>query len=202
MTRRLLAVLVLATWPAIVGCASTGPQAGDEEFQAGLQRAEKGDVQGAVKALEEGVQQYPNHLRMRFGLARLQYENGEKLHLEELNARLAASKLEEENRKGDASKYLREANDLHSKASPHYRAARENLKTVAQKTGDDIRAGWAYFLLMRCDVFFEDWDQGAEHLEKAIDKGKPTGSLLAQWQEFQRQLKREVERRKRGKQTS
>lgn len=194
---RLAAVVLLAV--ALLGGCANGPQAGDDEYRAALAMADKGDTQGAIKALDEGYNQYPKHIRMCFALARLQYETGERYHQDELNSKFAAAKLDDENRKGEAQKYAREAIDLHAKAVPWYRAAREHLKTVVSKTGDDTRAGWAYYLLMRCDVFFEEWEQAVEDMDRAIEKGKPTGALAAQWSDFQKQIKGQAERKKRGK---
>jgi hypothetical protein len=186
--------MLVAVAASLAGCASSS--AGEDEYHAGLQLAEKGDVAGAMRALEEGVVSFPSHLRMRFALARLQYESGEKLHLQELNARQGATKLEDDGKKAEAQKFVRDANDLHTKATPFYRSAHDNLKIVATKTGDDTRAGWAYYLLMRCDVFFQDWEPAQDDLEKAIDKGKPVGSQQAQWQDYMRVIKRQVDRRK------
>jgi hypothetical protein len=161
--------------------------------------ADKGDTPGAIKALEEGYAQYPKHLRMCFALGRLQYETGERYHQDELGAKLAAAKLDDEGRKGESQKYTHDAADLRAKAVPWYRGARENLKTVASKTSDDARAGWAYYLLMRTDVFFEDWEQALEDMDRAIEKGKPQGALAAQWQDFHKQLKCQADRKKRSK---
>jgi hypothetical protein len=196
--RRLLALLVLAAAALLGGCAS-GPQAGDDEYRAAIAMADKGDTPGAIKALEEGYAQFPKHIRMCFALARLQYETGERYHQDELNAKFAAAKLEDEGRKGEAQKYTRDAADLRAKAVPWYRGARENLKSVVAKTSDDTRAGWAYYLLMRIDVFFEEWEQALEDMERAMEKGKPQGALSAQWQDYQRQLKSQAERKKRGR---
>ena len=57
----------------------------------------------------------------------------------------------------------------------------------------DQRIAWAYFLLMRCSVFFQRWDDAYEEIEEAIVAGTPTGALLAQWREFQALLKEKIQ---------
>ncbi|MBX3468978.1 MAG: hypothetical protein KF878_19070 [Planctomycetes bacterium] len=171
------------------GCASSGDPAGNEVFAQGIKQAEQGNVDQAIRTLSGGVGQYPGHTRMRFELARLQYEVGEAHHVRERQAVRASARMAEQGRRDDALSHRREANEHRAKATPHYQAARENLRVVVDDTSDQHLAGWGYYLLMRTDIFFEDWQAAARDIERAIELGKPTGPLLAQWKEYEQGLR-------------
>jgi hypothetical protein len=180
------ALLALATGG---GCASTQQTSeADDVYHQGLAKA-AGDTMGAIKIFEDGLGQYPGHIKMRFALGRLQYDTGEIQHVEERRAFAAARKAEDEGKTGDVQKLDREIQDRHAKALPFYRACRENLKIVVSKDDDNVRLAWAYEILMRCDVFFEDYKAAVDDLEKAIDLGHPQGEKLAEWQQFLSDLK-------------
>lgn len=183
-TARLVLVAALLT-----GCASVEDQEGNDVFAAGLKQAEQGNVDAAIRTLSNGVSQYPDHTRMRFELARLQYETGEAHHLRERQAVRAGARFAEQGRREEALANRREANEHRAKATPHYQAARENLRVVVDDESDEHLAGWAYYVLMRTDIFFEDWETAAQDIQRAIELGKPTGPLLAQWREYQQGLK-------------
>ncbi len=183
------AVVVLVAAAALTGCASTEDAEGNSVFSAGLKQAEQGNVEAAIRTLSNGVSQYPDHTRMRFELARLQYETGESHHLRERQAVRAGARFAEQGRREEALANRREANEHRAKATPHYQAARENLRVVVDDESDEHLAGWAYYVLMRTDVFFEDWEAAAKDIERAIELGKPTGPLLAQWRQYQQGVK-------------
>lgn len=171
------------------GCASAEDRPGNDIFAAGLRQAEQGNLEAAIRTLSNGVAQYPDHTRMRFELARLQYETGEAHHLRERAAALAGARFAEQGRREEALANRREANEHRAKATPHYQAARENLRVVVDDESDPHLAAWAYYLLMRTNIFFEDWEAAARDIERAIELGKPTGPQLAQWRQFQQGLK-------------
>lgn len=180
-------IIVLAA--LLTGCASLEDQAGNDVFAAGLKQAEQGNVDAAIRTLSNGVSQYPDHTRMRFELARLQYETGEAHHLRERQAVRAGARFAEQGRREEAVANRREANEHRAKATPHYQAARENLRVVVDDESDPHLAAWAYYVLMRTDIFFEDWEAAALDIERAIELGKPTGPLLAQWRQYQQGIK-------------
>ena len=86
----------------------------------------------------------------------------------------------------------RKGTELSAGATPYYKAARSNLLIVVDDEPDDQRIAWAYYLLMRCSVFFQDWGDAHEEIEQAIVIGRPTGALLAQWREFQALLREKL----------
>lgn len=176
------------------GCASSS--GGDEVFTAGLKKAEAGDVNGAIETLTAGAQEHPGHLPMRFELARLQYEVGESFHQKERRALLASERLREQpDGREQAQANARKASELRAKATPYYQAARENLRYVADEEDDEHRAGWAFLLQMRVSLFFADYEQAAQDLQRAIELMKPTGPQLAQWREFLAGIKEKVAKR-------
>jgi hypothetical protein len=126
---------------------------------------------------------------MRFELARLQYETGEAHHIRERQAVRKGARVAEQQRRDEAITHRREANDHRAKATPHMQAARENLKVVTDDESDAHLQAWGFYLLMRVDIFFEDWEAAAKDIERAIERGKPTGPLLAQWREYQTGLR-------------
>jgi tetratricopeptide (TPR) repeat protein len=186
----------LAVLVALAGCASTSPEA-DDTYRKGLSLANS-DTAGAIKIFEDGVASYPKHNRMRFALARLQYDTGETQHLAERDAMALARTCQDQKRVQEAQKAERDAQDRHQKALPFYRAARENLKIVAENDPDEARDAWAYELLMKCDVFFEEYDTAADHLKKAIDMGRPSGAKLSAMQQYLAELRKESGRRDKG----
>lgn len=179
---------IALTLAVLGGCASTDG-AGNDSFKAALEQAEKGNVDQAIKMLTAGVAQFPDHTRMRFELARLQYETGEAHHIRERQAMRASARFAEQGRRDEALAQRRQGNEHRAKATPHYQAARENLRVCVDDESDGHLCGWAYYLLMRTDVFFEDWENALHDIERAIEMGKPTGPLLAQWREYQQGLK-------------
>lgn len=177
----LAAALILCAF-AGTGCASTPSAEAEDAYHNALAKS-AGDTMGAIKICEEGLTSYPSFTKMRFLLARLQYDTGEVQHLEERRAFAAARHAEEDGKTpGDVQKFEREAQDRHQKALPFYRACRENLRLVVSKEEDTIRLAWAYQLLTKCDVFFDDYKTAIEDLEKAIEVGKPQGEKLIEWQ--------------------
>lgn len=180
--RSLVLGCALAT---VAGCALAPPKEANEVFRRGLEQAESGAVDRAMATLEEGVKAYPTHTRMRFELARLQYESGEAHHVLERQSIRDGAVLAERGDRERAGAHRRQANKHRGRAVPFYRSARENLEAVVEQEGDEQRLGWAYFLLMRVHVFFEDWEKAYEASERAIEYGRPTGSKLAQWREYQ-----------------
>jgi hypothetical protein len=183
------AAWALALGALLGGCASADSAEGNDVFEHGLKQAEGGDVEGAIRTLGGGVSQYPDHTRMRFELARLQYETGEAWHVRERQAIRAAARFAEDGKRDEASANRREANEMRAKATPNYQAARDNLRVVVDDESDEHRTAWAYFLLCRVDVFFEDWEAAVHDMDKAIELGKPTGQQLAQMREYQQGLK-------------
>jgi tetratricopeptide (TPR) repeat protein len=171
------------------GCASTEDAGANAKFKEGLAQAEAGNVEAAIRTLGNGVAEYPDHTRMRFELARLQYETGEAHHIRERQAVRAGARFAEQGRRDEALANRREANDHRAKATPHIQAARENLKIVVDDESDAHLQAWGYYLLMRTNIFFEDWEAAAHDIERAIERGKPTGPLLAQWREYQTGLR-------------
>ena len=191
---RLHLALLALLLPGVAGCASTnGP---NETFERGLAQAESGDVNGAIETLSAGVNESPGHVPMHFELARLQYEVGEALHLRERQLRREAAQLEQKaDGREKAAENHRKANDLRAKATPYYQQARDHLRFVVEREEDDHRAAWASTILCRVCVFFEDWEEAAEALGKAIERGRPTGFLLAQWREFLSGLREKMGKR-------
>lgn len=191
--RPLLTLLLLLAPLLVSGCAATG---GNDIFEAGLKKAEAGDVNGAIDTLSEGAQQFPGNVPMRFELARLQYEVGESYHVKERKAiRDAARFLEQPDGRDEALANQRKANELRAKATPYYQAARDNLDYVRDHEGDDHRNGWANLLLMRVNLFFADYEAAAENMQRAIELMKPTGPQLSQWREFQAGIREKVTKR-------
>ncbi len=186
----------LALLAALAGCASSSPEA-DDTYRKGLSLANS-DTAGAIKIFEEGVGQYPKHHRMRFALARLQYDTGETQHLAERDAIALARTCQDQKRPQEAQKAERDAQDRHQKALPFYRAARENLRIVAENDPDEAREAWAYELLMKCDVFFEEYDVAADHLKRAIEMGRPSGAKLSAMQQYLAELRKENSRHEKG----
>lgn len=196
----LVVALPAAVAPLAAGCASVDPEeaAASGVLQAGIRQAEAGDVDGAIRTLSNGVQQEPSNIIMRFELARLQYEVGEASHLKERRALRAAATFGEQGRRDEAQANRREANEHRARATPYYTAARDNLRVVCDTEPDHRRIAWAFFLLMRCDLFFEDWEEALEHIQRAIQHGRPTGPLLTQWRDFETGLKDRVSAQQRG----
>jgi tetratricopeptide (TPR) repeat protein len=174
------------------GCASGEEVDADAAYKEGIKLAEDGNVAAAIASLQKGVDANPGHTRMRFELARLQYESGEGHHQRERQYMRRAAQFMDKGRRQEALGAKREAGSARSKALPYYNAARENLKIVVDEELDERRAAWGYYLLMRTDVFFEDYEAAYTHIEQAIVLGRPTGPLLAQWREYQAGLKRKI----------
>jgi hypothetical protein len=177
-----------------VGCASKPTPESEDAYRRGLSVANS-DTAGAMKIFEEGLAGDPKHYRMRFALARLQYDTGETQWLAERDASQAARRAEDDRKAAEVTKAQRESGDRHQKALPFMRAARENLTVVIDNDLDQARRAWAYLLCAKCDVFFDDYDKASDHLQKAIDLGRPTGAKLAQMQEFLASLKKEAKKR-------
>jgi hypothetical protein len=185
---RLIGLFV--TLALLAGCASSPEdESGNATFRKGLDLAEGGDVAGAIRTFEAGVGEHPRHTRMRFELARLQYESGEAHHVRERQAIVAGAQYMELGQREPALANQRSANEARAKATPFYQAARDNLRVVVNDESDPQLCGWAYYLLMRVDVFFEDWESAVLDCEKAIELGKPTGHKLAQMREYQQGLR-------------
>ena len=193
MALTLRTILALASAVLLAsGCSSTPSKAATEVYKQGLKQAEDGNVEAAMATLEKGTKSYPSHVRMRFELARLQYESGEAFHLKE---RIAMRKAADQSSRGQRDEALgnrRRGTEQHAKALPFYDAATKNLTIVADEEDDDRRAAWAHFLLMRCMVFYENWGDAYSNIEQAVLLGRPTGTLLAQWREFQALIKEKV----------
>jgi hypothetical protein len=188
--------LALALLVASIGCASTSPES-EDTYRQGLATA-KSDTAGAIKILEEGVNKDPKHHRMRFLLARLQYDVGETQWIAEREARKLAAQLADANKPQDAQKAAAEGRDRHQKALPFIRASRENLQIVFENDSDEARQAWALYLAFRCDLFFDDYEDAAKHLQRSMDLGRPTGARQAQFQETLAQVKREADKRKKA----
>ncbi|MCA8923251.1 MAG: hypothetical protein KDD82_15655 [Planctomycetes bacterium] len=172
------------------GCSSVDPAA-NEVYERGLGQAEEGNILAAVKTLSEGSEQYSGHMPMRFALGRLQFELGEAEHVRERQARRTAKRLIAAGQRKEALAAAREANSLRQKALPYYERARENLTTVADRGDSDRQRGWAYYVLIRVHVFFEDWEAANYAIDQAINLRKPPGALYAKWREFQAQIREE-----------
>ena len=129
---------------------------------------------------------------MRFELARLEYEKGELFHLQELKANRKSADFRERGKSEEAKSRQREANKQRAKATPYYRRAQKHLESVVDAEDDEQRAGWAFFLLMRIHLFFENWEDAYDTLEQAILLGNPTGPKLAQMREYQAGLRQKV----------
>lgn len=183
-------LLALALGP---GCLMAPPEEADGVFRVGLEQAEAGDTEAAIKTLQGGVSQYPTHLRMRFELARLQFDSGELHHGKERAAMLRAATSQEQGRAEEAKTQRSEAGKHRARALPFYQAARENLGFVTEYEDDDVQLGWAYYLLARTLIFFEDWHGAHDALERAIKHGKPSSTKLSQWREFQAGLREKFE---------
>lgn len=189
-------VLAALLTVALAGCASVDATS-NSLFEKGLREAEAGDVQRAIKTLSQGVTEYPRHTRMRFELARLQYEVGESHHLLERKSLRDAAVFMEQGQREKAMANRRQANEERAQATPFYQAARENLRIVSDRDDDMHRAAWAAFLLMRTDVFFEDWEEAYYHIQRAIELGRPSGPQLAQMREFQAAIKEKMRKKAR-----
>jgi hypothetical protein len=176
------------------GCASPPSAESEDTYRKALSMANS-DTPGAIKLCEDGLQAEPKHHKMRFLLARLQYDTGETQWLAERDAATAARRFEEEKRPPEVAKATKEAQDRHQRALPFVRAARENLLIVIENDTEQARRAWAYEICMKCDVFFEEYDKASQHLQKAIDLGRPTGPRLAQMNEFLASLKKEAQKR-------
>ncbi len=200
----LLLTALLLSWSGLsfVGCGSADelPEQ-DEDAQAiapALRQAEAGDIDGAIRSLRGVVDGDGDNLRARFELARLQYEVGESSHFKERRAARAAAAFAEQDRREEEQANRREATEHHARATPFYTAARENLRVVVDAEPDHHRIAWAYYLLMRCELFFEEWESALENIRSAIRHGRPTGPLLAQWKDFEQGLMSRVEVIQRG----
>ena len=172
------------------GCSSVN-SASNEIYERGLNQAEAGNILGAVKILSDGANQYSGHMPMRFALGRLQFELGEAEHVRERQARRLAKRLLANGKRQEALSAAREANALRSKAVPWYEKARENLDHVAHHGDDDRQRGWAYYVLIRVYVFYEEWEEASYAIDQAIALRKPPGNLYAKWREFQAQIRSE-----------
>ena len=106
--RRAAATAVIAV-SMVAGCATTQDPAGNAAFKAALDQAERGNVDQAIKLLTSGVSQFPDHTRMRFELARLQYETGEGHHIRECSSKRASARLAEQGRRDEALAQRRQA---------------------------------------------------------------------------------------------
>ncbi len=192
----LLSVLLLSgSGLSFLGC-STSEEVQDERAQAiapAMRQAEAGDIDGAIRSLRGVVEGDASNLRARFELARLQYEVGEASHFKERRATRAAATFAEQDRDEEETANRREATEHHARAQPFYTAARDNLRLVVESEPDHHRIAWAYYLLMRCDLFFEEWESALDNIRAAIRHGKPTGPLLAQWKDFEQGLMARVE---------
>ena len=200
----LLLTALLLSWSglSIVGCGSSEelPEETDEgrAIAPALRQAEAGDIDGAIRSLRGVVEGDGNNLRARFELARLQYEVGEASHFKERRAARAAAAFAEQDRREEEQANRREATEHHARATPFYSAARDNLRIVVDAEPDHHRIAWGYYLLMRCDLFFEEWESALENIRSAIRHGRPTGPLLAQWKDFEQGLMSRVELVQRG----
>ncbi len=189
--RTFFAVALLAV---SLGCASAPTPESEDAYRRGLSVANS-DTAGAIKIFEDGLQGDPKHHRMRFALARLQYDTGETQWLAERDAAQVARRLEDDRKTADAAKAHREGQDRHQKAVPFIRAARENLTVVIDNDTDTSRRAWAYLIVSKCDIFFDEFDKAADHLQKAIDLGRPTGAKLAAMKDFLATLKKEAKKK-------
>lgn len=190
MNPRLLRILcaVLAGPLLLVGCQATS-SGGEKIYKQGVTEAKNGSIEQAMKTLQAGAKKFPDHVQMRFQLARLQYETGEAHHLKERQAMRAGAEFASKSQREEAATNRSEAAKHRSAALPFYQAARKNLRYVVENAKADRDIAWASFVLMRVDVFFEDWEAANEDIERAIELGKPSGIKLAQWKEFQAGLK-------------
>ncbi len=195
----LLLTALFLSWSglSVVGCGSSEelPEQ-DEEAQAiapALRQAEAGDIDGAIRSLRGVVEGDSGNVRARFELARLQYEVGEASHFKERRAARAAAAFAEQDRREEEAANRREATDHHARALPFYTAARDNLNIVVDAEPDHHRKAWACYLLMRCALFFEEWESALTNIRAAIRLGKPTGPLLAQWKDMEQGIMARVE---------
>lgn len=200
----LLLTALLLSWSglSIVGCGSSEEQ--PEETDEGraiapaLRQAEAGDIDGAIRSLRGVVDGDSSNLRARFELARLQYEVGEASHFKERRAARAAAAFAEQDRREEEQANRREANEHRARATPFYSAARDNLNIVVDGESDHHRKAWACYLLMRCALFFEEYESALTNIRAAIRLGQPTGPLLAQWKDLEQGIKVRVELTQRG----
>lgn len=172
------------------GCSSVDPAA-NEIYERGVDQAENGNVSGAITILSGGAESHPDHMPMRMALGRLQYELGEAEHIREREARRLAKRLIATGQRQEALGATREANAFRQEALPYYEDARTHLDAVADHGDSDKQRGWAYYLLIRVHVFFEDWEAVNYAIDQAINLRKPPGALLAKWREFQAEVRRE-----------
>lgn len=172
------------------GCSSVDPAANDV-YERGVQQAEEGNIVAAISILQDGANSHPDHTPMRFALGRLQYELGEAEHVREREARRLAKRLIATGQRQEALAATREANAFRQKAMPYYEEARQNLDEVADHGDSDRQRGWAYYVLIRVHVFFEDWEAVDYAIDQAINLRKPPGALYAKWREFQAEVRRE-----------
>ncbi|RMG06300.1 MAG: hypothetical protein D6731_26185 [Planctomycetota bacterium] len=174
------------------GCASAPPKEAAKVYEQAMLQAEEGKTQEAMQTLRKGVERFPAATRLRFELARFQYEAGEAHHLRERAELRKAARFMEQGQRREALTHRRLGNEHRAKALPFYTAARDNLHVVVEQEEDERRAAWAYYLLMRVEVFFENWSAADEAIEQAILLGNPSGALLAQWREFQAGIKEQL----------
>lgn len=182
-------LLALACLLLTAGCASAPSKAANEIYKQGLDQAKGGNTKAAIETFQNGIKTHPSHVRMRFELAQLQYTQGEAFHLNERIAMRKAASLAERGKRKEALAARRKGTELNASATPYYEAARNNLLIVVDDEEEDERIAWGYYLLMRCSVFFQRWEDGYEEIEQAIVIGRPAGALLAQWREFQSLLR-------------
>lgn len=178
--------IFLVCW-LLGGCA--GPSGGEQLYEQGMDEANAGNVEAAIATLKKGVESYPGNLEMRFALGRLQYEQGEGLHLRELELRRSAAALLENDRREEGAAAQRRASLLHTQAVPHYQACKEQFELVIGDSDDPQQVAWASYLAMRVALFFEEYREAYDHITHAIHEGKPTGKLLTNWRTFQADLK-------------
>lgn len=181
--------LFLLTW---LLCGCVGPGGGEQIYEQGMDEAKAGNVEAAIVTLKKGVEGHPGNLEMRFALGRLQYEQGEAHHLQELELRRTAGALLETNRREEGVAAQRQANLSHTQAVPHYRACQEQFEFVIAHSDEPRQIAWAASLAMRVSLFFEEWAEAYEHITLAIREGRPTGKLLTNWRTFQANLKEKV----------
>jgi tetratricopeptide (TPR) repeat protein len=200
LPRLALSLLVaLAAGPAFVGCngAEETPEEEaakdpEEQLDGAKKAADGGNTDQAIRNLSNAVRANPGDMKLRFELARLQYEVGELEHQKERRAFRAAAVFKEQGRRDEAAANQRESNDHRARATPYYQAARDNLRVVVDEEDDDHRAAWASYLLMRCEVFFAEWEEALVAIQRAIERGRPTGQQLQQYRDFEAGIKERV----------